>query len=78
MWLRKDVEYEGQIVGYSTIPWSPKNVAGKRDCYWVGLAENWTLSQIIRGAKFQIQVGWGPKFKKNCIVEVLSFPKSPD
>ena len=28
VWLRKGVEYEGQIVGYSTTPWSPKNAAG--------------------------------------------------
>ena len=30
-----------------------------------------------KGGKFQIRPRWGAKFWKNCIVQVMSFPKSP-
>ena len=70
MWLREGVEHEVQIMGYSTTPWSPRNImsepqvvellsllgiSGKPDP-----ASN--VPQTYGGAKFQIQVGWGPKF----------------
>ena len=57
-----------QIVGYSTTPWSPKNMSIEHSgCRYRSLL----LSRISgkqepgsnhKGAKFQIRVGWGPKF----------------
>ena len=31
---------------------------------WVRLGQNRKLAQILRGAKFRIRVGWGPRFYK--------------
>ena len=64
--LRKGVEYERQIVGYSTTPWSPKNMtiagygcrlhgAGSRLVYCLGrISGKQDVASIIRGTKFLI------------------------
>ena len=66
MWLREGVEYEVQIMGYSTTPWSPQNNMSKPQVVELlsslGISGKPDRASNVGGAKFQIQVGWGPKF----------------